>query len=448
MKQNKLNRFFGFSVATLLTLSACGPQAYVPGTVTSDQEAAGTMNIPPKVDIVLGISQDGTMGNIYSGSTGIQTGIQNLVSTLESKGWDYRFVAISLSEHSDGQTFNINNKVAVSKYDGNYAALGLWQTPYPNALASAVSILPSLFTQYFTFPGLDTAHNDGREGGLRNQAKFVNRFDVQQNFIRPDALLAMITLSNSDDRSREVITGQGSVQTCYNNNPAVNGMLYGYNAEPSTTAEPYGFWKAGNNGSSCLTDAGTETYKAQPAKIDYFKTQLAAAKGGTLNLVKYYSVVAKSNYCRAGQGRVGSTYSAVTTSVGGADIDLCQYNPSEALNQVANHLTQQHIIFRKSYLKLNSQPSPNTITVKRLASTGEQVINQDPTNGWSYVSYTSDTTLYSIDGYKFMNANTWYPYQAGQVTGRYFIKLNGDAALVGGESARIEYMNNGSVISQ
>src|ERR1035437_4507041 len=105
MKKKLLNRLLNRKVyhvtviSTLLTLGACGPQAFVPSTVIPDQSAAGDMSLPPNVDIVLGLSNGGTMQNICPG---LQPEIAAFAANLQNKGWDYRFITLSLSETSPG----------------------------------------------------------------------------------------------------------------------------------------------------------------------------------------------------------------------------------------------------------------------------------------------------------------------------------------------------------
>ena len=201
MKQKLLNRIILIST---LTLGACGPQAYVPETVVSNQSAAGDMSLPPKVDIVLGLSNGGTMQNIYPG---LQPEIAAFATNLQNKGWDYRFVTLSLSEYSPGSNANITNAVAASHYHSNYG-ISDWLPSFPGAVFSDPQFLlsPSLFTPTLSIPSLDYTYNNGRETGLKNQAAFINRSDVHNSnasisLLRPDAMLAVMTISNGKDTS-------------------------------------------------------------------------------------------------------------------------------------------------------------------------------------------------------------------------------------------------------
>ena len=438
MKQIKLNP--RFAVIAALVLSACGPQAFVPGTVTSNQDAAGTLNIPPKVDIVMGISQDGTMSNIASGPQGLSADIQGFVDTLKAKNWDYRFIAIPLHETDPGSSFNINNKASVSFYDGNYVSSGVWTPPYPGAVASSNAILPSLFSAIFSIPGFVNGYNNAHETGLRNQIQFLSRSDVLTNFIRPDALLSIITFSNGDDHS----SGNTSATYRYCHS---SGNSYSYDPAPSETVEPYGYWQQRNNGLNCINDYN---YVSQPNKTSYVANHILPAKMGNTSLLKYYSLIAGSNSCRGMASRVGTDYIAAANALSSGNhvIDICPYTQSAAgaLTQVANDLTQQQAVFRKVFLKVPSDPSLDTIKVTKISGGVSQVIPNDPTNGWTYYGNITNP-VYSIDAFQISGDPTWHPYPAKPISG-YIIQLNGTARMIGGETSRVEYMNSGAVISQ
>jgi|GEM_PF-3108862 len=417
MKQFKFKSFFGLSATAMIlgTLTACGPQAYVPGTVQSNQDAAGTMNIAPKVDIVLGVSQDGTMDNILPS---IQQDLYDFTQNLQNKGWDYRFVAIPLSEHSSTSTssFSINNIVQTSKYDANWYSLGSWIAPFPDADPSDASLRlnPSFFSQQFILPSSIT-EVDGRERGLANYLTFLNRSDVNNtaspnnSFLRPDATLAMITITTGEDRS-------------------------------------YGDWH-----SDGITIGDLKWY-ADPNGPQEFQTSLAAIKDPLLT--RFYTLAGLGSSitnCRGSGGYIwnGFTYANTTNAIGGKAIDICSNATSNALDQVSNDLTQNRAVFRRDFLVLNSQPSSGTVHVFKTSNGSESEIPNDATNGWTFWNNNSTTvqTTATINYFQLANSPTWYPY-SGEVKTGYVIQLHGSAVLIGGDTARVEYMNNGAVVAQ
>ena len=402
-KQDWFKSLFAPSLLSLtLTLSACGPQAFVPSGMTSKQSAAGTMDMPPKVDIVLGISMNGTMQNIYPG---IQTEVPAFLQGLQNSGWDYRFIAIPLSEYqpTDASHFSIQNKVSVSSYDNNTAS-GNWLAPFPGANYAdpTLGIASSLIAPLFTVPALDNSHNDGHESGIANQVNFLTRSDIQpvvgsnsnENFLRKDALLAVITLSNGDDRS---------------------GGSWVWDPVYQRTV-----WRAG----AAAVDAG-------------YENALRALKP-TPELLKYYSLVAHlTNSCRGYGTWSGIRYEKISNDLGGKNIDICTTPLSGALSSVAQDLTVARINFKKSYLVMGTQPNVGTIKViKHLGGNSGATVDipQDPQNGWTYIGYQS-------------NFNTvLQPIPMEPATG-YMIQLHGTAILMGNDTAEISYQNDGTVAS-
>jgi hypothetical protein len=410
MKHTWLKSSFcsGLLSAALLALSACGPQAFVPNSVSSAQDAAGNMNIPPKVDIVLGVSMNGTMQNIYPG---MQGEIAAFAQNLQNSGWDYRFVSIPLSEYhpTDANDLDISNRtsgtgygsVAVSKYDTNYP-VGTWLPPFPGADHSdpTLGILSSLFTPYFGLPALDTTHNDAHETGIGNQVEFITRSDVKQSLIRSDAVLAVITISNGDDRS---------------------GGTW-----PLDTSKPWVF---------------------NPSAYTQYLNQMKSAS----SLLKYYSIVAApSTSCRGLGNWSGLQYRAFTNMVNGNGdcfangtcIDLCTNPLSTALASVASNLTTVKLAFRKHYLVIGSEPNPGTIQVTRTTTaangaTSSSIVPQSGTNGWTYIGAAPSSGVYAIDS----------PIPMDLITTGYLIQLNGSAELTGGDSANVTYENAGTPIS-
>ena len=266
MKQNQLNKILSIGLLSALALTACGKQAFAPSTTSDSQTAAGNMNIPPKVDIVVGVSANGTMRNIYST---LQAEMQNFATGLQASGWDYRFVTISLAETPSASTQSVLGRVFVSNYDGNYASQGTWLSPYPGAVATnpGMAIDPTLFASSIQFPNdLYSQPNNGRETGLLNEKTFLNTSIVQSKFLRPDAMLAMITISNGEDRSVGLD----------------------------------GHWAGAWDGSAWVDDY---------TQFGALEANLKALKGGSGALVKVYDITAQNTtQCMGGEAWAGLHY--------------------------------------------------------------------------------------------------------------------------------------------
>ncbi len=378
-----------------LLASACGPQAFVPGVVRSRQSAAGSITIPAKVDVVFGLSQNMTMLNILPG---LQGEISNFMGKLQNSGWNYRFVGIPLgySQIHNSTVFPITGKVSVSRYDNN-TPLADWLPPYPGANYNdpLLGIASNLISPTFTYPAPSISSGDtvyGLEYGLRNQAEFIGRADVQNNFLRPDALLAVITLSNGEDRSFGTPPPAGTTGAWTYNIPQVNSALSTISSVKSTPG-----------------------------------------------LVKYYSMVNHLNLsCRGYGSWSGIRYENFADHIGGGKVDICTVPLAAAFSAVAQKIQGTPLPFRRNFLTLATEPRAGTIRVIRYANgdTGSPVeVPEDATNGWTYSGYL--TSQATID----------YPLPMDVRTG-YMIELHGTARLNGSDLADVIYQNIGTVTSE
>ncbi|MBC7396158.1 MAG: hypothetical protein H7333_01845, partial [Bdellovibrionales bacterium] len=282
----------------LLALTACGPQAFVPSSASSSQTPAGAMNVPPKVDIVLGMSSNGTMKNILPGIT---SELPAFLEKLQNSGWDYRFVSIPLSEYHPTDNLNINGAVSVSKYDTNYPS-GTWLPPFPGANHNtAPRVNPSLFAAFFNVSQFtSTDPNDAHESGFHNQLNFLYRNDVRNDFLRPDAMLAIITLSNGDDRSD---WQWGPANTTDPGHPTVDSNTY----------------------------------------ANYFR-----GIKGSGSILKYYSLVSNNGVsCRGSASWNGQRYREMTGILSGASSDICTSAVADSLEAVRTNLSSVKLSFRK-----------------------------------------------------------------------------------------------------
>ncbi len=385
-------------MTAFLTLTACGPQAFVPSGVSSSQTAAGSMNIPPKVDIVLSVSSSGTMRNIISG---INSEVPTFLQNLQDSGWDYRFVSIPLSEYhpTDSSHLSINGAVSVSKYDNNYPETS-WLAPFPGALYTdpTLGISSYLFSNVFNVTQINANDLiDAHESGFKNQVTFLSRSDVKNNFLRPDATLAMITLTNSDDRSDWAWGAAGTTQL---GNPTV----------------------------------ATTTYRDQ-----ILATKLNPSTHAQ-GIVKYYSLVAHlATSCRGYGAWSGQRYESMTGLFGGQRIDICSTPLSSALAAVSADLQTVKLAFRKRFLVIGTPPNVGTIKVKKYTggvASAATDIAQDPTNGWTYFGQATGNE-YAIDA----------PIPMDLIKSGYLIELHGSAKLNGSDTADVTYQNAGTVSS-
>ena len=310
------------------------------------------------------------------------------------------FVTLPLTEHIDttSTSFSINSAVSVSHYDNNYYPLGSWLAPFPGAdpTRSDMGITPTLFSQAFVFPNFHPAILDGHESGIKNEVGFLSRSDVQSQFLRPDATLAILTLSNYDDKSGGswATTGWSTSET----------------------------WTPGVDSS-----------------LSAFESTLSAIKG-SMSKIKYYSMVAhNTNTCWgvANNSRPRSRYEQIAHDFGTTPIDICSNTLSQSLDQVSDDLRVVKMNYRRIYLIVGTRPNVSSIKVTKYVggnAGNAQEIPQDPVNGWTYscptCSSTGYGTVYTID----------QPVNMDQESG-YVISLHGSARLWGNDTANITYLN-------
>jgi hypothetical protein len=396
---NKKSGFYLKSILSLLSgvllASACGPQTFVPGVVRSRQSAAGSITIPAKVDVVFGLSQNMTMLNIFPG---LQSEISNFMGKLQNSGWNYRYVGIPLgySQVNNSTVFPLNNKISISRYDTNTPQPN-WLPPYPGANYNdpLLGIASNLVSANFTYPAPSVSSGHmayGLEYGLRNQSEFVSRADVQSQFLRPDALLAVITLSNGEDRS------------------------YGTPPPAGTT----GAW----------------TYNT--AQVNNALTAISSAKSSPA-LVKYYSMVAHlTTSCLGGGNWSGIRYESFADHFGGGKVDICTTPLSAAFSAVAQNIQGTPLPFRRNFLTIASEPKVGSIRVIRYANgdiNSPVEVPEDATNGWTLAGYLTNQA--TIDDPIPMDIRTGY-----------MIELHGSARLIGSDSADVIFQNIGSVTSE
>ncbi|NDG84709.1 MAG: hypothetical protein EBX52_06680 [Proteobacteria bacterium] len=357
-----------------VTASACGPQAFVPSAMRSRQSAAGTTTIPAKVDVVFGMSQNTSMLNI---APGLSSEIPQFLHTL----------------------FPITGKVSVSRYDTNTPAAN-WLPPYPGASYTnpLLGILSSLVAPSFTYPvpnyyGAPT--NLGIEYGLKNQLDFVSRADVGSQFLRSDAVMALVTLSNGEDRSWATAPATG-------------------------TANP---WTYPSN--SFYTGTGGVYSQIKSIKV-------------SPSLVKYYSLVAHNNRnCRGLGSWSGIRYEQHAQALNGKSVDICSVSIKDALTTVASDIQGTPLPFERNFLVIATEPNPATIQVTKYPNgdTNSPItIPEDATNGWTYAGYLTNQD--TIDA----------PIAMDQKTG-YMVELHGTAKLNGSDMADVTYQNTGTVSS-
>ena len=210
------------------------------------------------------------------------------------------------------------------------------------------------------------------------------------NFLRADAALAVVVLSNGED---------------------ISGMSYPSDYKDRGDGQLIPDWDSAN------------------ATISFndFKTYMQSIKTAA-GLAKFYAAVASNNdqNCFGLSAWQGSRYikmaSVSAGGIGGAAFNLCDSTAlASVLTNIRAQLDALIQTFIFNYAILNDAPIPSTIVVKK----NGVIIPESSTNGWSYIGYDTKYMSYS-------------PSLSNQRTG-YFIKMNGSAEYSGADIITIEY---------
>jgi len=401
----------GTALVTVATaFSGCGNQVYNVTSSTDIIPAPGTFMVPPPVDILLAEDNTGSMMNIRSQ---VKDLLPNLLNKLDNNGWDYHFATVPLT------TKRSISQVIGSKYDSNWGSS--WVKPYPGAIEGGDDMLPSDifstisgYSQLLTDDDLSTAAA-GVESGFNTVRWAVDEGQSGTNFIRSDAMLAIIFLSNGNDTSGVTICERSDH---YKAACETLGM-----SNPST--QSLNCWRDGVSVSCPTSGTGSSS-------LSDFKTALINVKGDS-DKIRAYAAVSNSTTCLGKSAYIGTRYKTVASDFGGKSFDLCTESLTGIFDSLATQITSTKKSYRMRYIFVAQEPNPDTIVLTKYpngSTANAETIPQDSTNGWTYVGWQDD--IYTIDD----------PVEMSQASG-WTIELHGDAKLVGDDSASVTYTPKG-----
>jgi hypothetical protein len=365
-------------VASLLAaLSSCGKQSFDVVQSQQDTGAAGSTSIAPKVDILLAVDNS---GSTYGVQGALNASIRNFLVGLNSQNWDFRVTAIPLVG-----TPSIS-QISASKYDANTASG--WVAPYPGA-PSTSTIPRSMFVSPENYQvSVNSQSTDGKEPGLANIGTALASSNAQNFFIRKEAILAVVVISNGEDSSDGVDYSSGYPYLPYTN--------------VSTTV----------------------------------LNKIKNAKGSALaNSVHLIPVVSNGNRTCYGEAAWnGSRYKMAGAALGGhAPIDLCANTMTSVLTQLKTQLSAIKLNYVKRYIQLAARPNEDTIVITKKLENGSSVNVPKSVGGSAGWLYLGETTAPMVSE----------PIQMDFRTG-YMIQLVGDAyKLTGSESAAVTFLPYG-----
>ncbi|MCC7440438.1 MAG: hypothetical protein IT285_02325 [Bdellovibrionales bacterium] len=410
----------GITLALFLSSAGCAPPEYRSVDSVEAQQAAGQFTVPAKVDILLAEDDSGSMYGMFDQ---IESQLPQFLAGLESSGWDYRFATVPLT------TPRALTQIMASRYDGNWAPEGQWREPFPGAAGAFNDLwLTGAFvsTSYFRFPPgytgsdsddythfLTTADLSTSNGSLEPAFQTMHgALDGNSTgFLRPDAMLVLFTISNGNDSSGLNFCKRQDGQTVPCENAASASCPAGYGYDYQTH--------------SCRQMTNT-------ISLDQFAQDFRDLKGGNAAQVKYYSAVStiKRSNCLGANAKDGYRYESMAARLNGWTRDLCTNSLSSILGDLESTLVSQRLDMRTRYLVIEQEPNLSTVKIYRKvggSSSNRELIPQNASNGWSYIGH--QTQLATID----------YPAPLNRRTG-YFFRLNGSSALIGADSADVEYL--------
>jgi hypothetical protein len=396
-KQNQSHssvRALALAAIAGLALSACGNQKFAVGVLSGGATAPGDYEIPAKVDILLVEDNTASMNEAYSS---VQAQMPAFLNQLQNSGWDYRFATLPLV------TQRGLSQIMASRYDTNWYQISpsLWLPPFPGAPSNAPGVpaawfrTPDYYSHFVTLadnvPGLGAF-----EPGLATLDWALNVDAPTRNFLRSDAMLAVVVVGNGNDTSLNGYADQTAMMNAFN--------------------------------SLCMRSDGFIDWVACPSlqtsTFNYYRDRMLALQTtGKTAAVRFFAAVSPTQgpQCLGSVAKTGFRYMNMAASLGGTSVNLCSQGVANTLSAIGGNLQSQRLSMRQSFLTIQTQPNPSTIKVFK---NGVE-IPQDPANGWTYIGYS---TQFLIDSPALMN----------QATG-YMVRLNGNARLFGSDTGEVQF---------
>jgi hypothetical protein len=424
MKQAYQNSKFAILAATLAaSVTACGPDPFVPGKVNQSISPAGYQEIPPKIDIVLGIDTGGNIANIFNN---VQSSFQTFINDLEDARWDYRFTVLPLTTNNSGSnTYQPSPLMfGVSHFDGYWNQFGLWQSPYPGATANTPNAYATA-TSSALFPSTVNG-GSGIEPGLLSLATYANRSDVNAAGInRSDALLAVLTLSADEDTSGGTLVPAN--QALYNQQTQ-NGQAY--------------------TGSYIVTNQ---------TSIGTIYNQFLSVKNNDPSKFKFYAMVShqpNGTPCRGTIPRLGSRYAQMADASGGLHLDICTKELPTMLRAVRDDITANQLPYRLLRVVLKNQPNADTLSMTATVNGQSESFDEIGASNCATLNAMPNPTS---GGFHYLGKVTsalptveYIGPPAVPMSSKtgYMVELCGTARLTGSEKGTISYQNEGATTSQ
>ena len=399
--------FLAALTALATSLSGCGKQNFLVTTNLESQQAPGYFTISPKVDLLIATDDTGSALSVNSLYASLKTEMPNFLRTLDSKNWDYHLATMPLTSDTT------ISRVTASRHDGNYGA-SLWIPPYPGAIMNGPGTLISSFfsplSQYLDteIVAPPTLNQAGQEPGFTNILNALQNKLPQTGFLRDDALLVVLALSNGEDTSDVAYCNRGDGRTAPRDRLQAGAMLpCSINGENQTSIPAIGTSDASMNHYA----TAFKNMKPFDSQVKFFSAVDMSSNLGYWTPLRYKDMAARLN---------GEAYSIS--------------NIGHVLDSLSQSLTVQKLAMRTRYLFANQEPDVTTLQITKYVNgdlSQAVTIPQDPANGWTYEGYLSN--VYAIDSPIGMNLSSGFA-----------IELHGSAKLIGNDTASVNFKPAGT----
>lgn len=339
----------------------------------------------PKIDII--VFQDYS-ASMFGPMATIKSQFNNFVNQLDSR-WDYHFTVLPLQN-----SLSVNYKYILaqdcSSVNSPYC-LNNGQKDFFNSAANDAGWINSINTAI----GSEDLSFSNMTNNLTHSSMTTT------NFLRPDAALAMIIISNGEDLS------------------AVDG----FNNYIQASTLP-GFYIDPDGDGTSQIDYTIPAYVSAKTKFQNFLSSFHTSAP----VKRIFSIVAQNtNYgssCHGYPAWAGNRYMDVTSWLNGHYYDFCNASTlSNVLNTIAYDMTSMMDAFIFDYVVLDSAPVVDDSL--QIFKNGVQV-PQGGANGWTYVGQMTNAPT------------SFYPTPSNFRSG-FFIKMNGTSTYKGSDQITIKF---------
>jgi hypothetical protein len=350
--------------ATLAGFTGCGKARFQKQDFQAT--AVAGQYTKPKIDILVFQDKSDSMRTPINNLRGQLNGFLNGIDSR----WDFNFTVLPLQG-----TMNLNGKYIVSQNCGGISG-GTCLSP------SQTSVFNNAQGDAGWINSIDSSVGN-TDLGFQSISNNLNQSSISSSgFLRPDAALAMIVVSNGED-----VTNVS--------------------------------WRDRGDGFQVI-DYGSATTQGS---FNQYRDQFANLKGSSLS--RFYAIVANGGYsnCWGGGAWFGKRYWDMAGALGGRAYNLCDGSAfSSVLDDIRAQLNSMVEAYIFNFAVMNEEPIVSSIVVKKNGVT----LPQSTTNGWQYI------------GYRVNQPTARSPQTSNNRTG-YFIKLNGTAEYRGSDVISIDY---------